>query len=223
MTFPSFCQSSEPSSVRFALVDDDPAYRETIERLLGDYDELRCVGSFASGEEALVSLPACRPDVVLVDIRMPDPDGITFITTIQPALPDTEFVMLTSFDDTDLIFGALRAGASGYLLKTASTDELRAAILQVATGGVPMDGMVARKIIQTFRRPATEPLSSREEEVLELLATGLLYKEIATQLGVSYATINSHVKQIYRKLHVNCRSDAIRAWRADENGPMQVG
>ena len=218
MTSPSLSQSSEPASVRFALVDDDTPYRETIERLLGDYDELRCVGSFASGEEALVSLPACRPDVVLVDIRMPDPDGITFIATIKPALPDSEFVMLTSFDDTDLIFGALRAGASGYLLKAASTDELRAAILQVATGGVPMDGMVARKIIQTFRRPATEPLSSREEEVLELLATGLLYKEIATQLGVSYATINSHVKQIYRKLHVNCRSDAVRAWRADENG-----
>lgn len=198
--------------LRFALVEDDSGYRHTIASLIGGCEGCQCVGSFASSREALDNLPACAPDVVLVDIRMPDPDGIAMVAALKPSLPDTEFVMLTSFDDTDLIFGALRAGASGYLLKSAGRDDLLAALRQVAAGGVPMDGVVARKIIQTFRQPAGEPLSPREEEVLAGLASGLLYKEIAAQLGVSYSTINSHVKQIYRKLHVRTRQQAVLAW-----------
>lgn len=203
-----------PARLRFALVEDDSSYRDTIASLIGDCEGCQCVGSFATSREALAALPACAPDVVLVDIRMPDPDGIAFVAALKPSLPDTEFVMLTSFDDTDLIFGALRAGASGYLLKSAGRDDLLAALRQVVAGGVPMDGVVARKIIQTFRQPPGEPLSPREEEVLAGLASGLLYKEIAARLGVGYSTINTHVKQIYRKLHVRSRQQAVRAWRS---------
>lgn len=209
-------QDSCSKALRIALVEDDVSYREFIESLLRSHGDCVCVGSFASGADALRCLPGCRPDVVLFDIRMPDTDGIACVARLKPVLPDTEFVMLTSFFETELIFGALRAGASGYLLKTAGPEDLLDALRQVVAGGVPMDGVVARKVIQTFRQPTEEALTQREEDVLVHLASGLLYKEIAAQLGVGYSTINSHVKQIYRKLHVNTRQQAIEAWRARE-------
>ena len=203
-------------ALHIAIVEDDPDYRLTLEDLIGKNPGCRCVGSFTDGADALLGIPPLLPDVVLIDIRMPKLDGIACVAQLKPTLPTCEFVMLTSFDDTDLIFGALSAGASGYLLKTADESELHAAIRQVVSGGVPMDSVVARKIIQTFRRNTPEPLSRREDEVLAFLSKGLLYKEIASELGVSYSTVNSHVKQIYRKLHVNTRLDAVKAWEAQQ-------
>lgn len=203
--------------LRIAIVEDDTDYRLTLEDLISTNPGCLCVGSFSDGAAALLGIPALHPDVVIVDIRMPGLDGISCVAALKLATPSCEFVILTSFDDTDLIFGALTAGASGYLLKTADENELLAAIHQVVAGGVPMDSVVARKIIQTFRRSHPDPLSRREDEVLALLAKGLLYKEIASQLGVSYSTVNSHVKQIYRKLHVNTRLAAVKAWEAQQH------
>jgi DNA-binding NarL/FixJ family response regulator len=198
-------------SIRVAIIEDEPALRNGLERLINRFPGCLCAGTFANGREAINGLAACKADVVLTDINMPEINGIECVARLKPLLPKTEFIMLTVYEDTDSVFAALAAGASGYLLKRADDEELRAAIQQVVDGGAPMDSHIARKVIQAFRgkEKITERLSSREEEVLALLAKGLLYKEIAETLSISYATVNNHARHIYEKLHVNSRSQAV--------------
>lgn len=212
--------------LRIAVVDDDRGVRATLAETIGHFPGCACVGRYASGDEAVDALPACRPDVVLMDINMPGMNGIECVRRLKAAHDTIEFIMLTVYEDTDTIFRALSAGASGYLLKRASARELEQAIRQVHSGGSPMSSHIARKVVQSFRQPnaaavesEAEHLSPRQQEILEHLARGLLYKEIAEALGISYETVNNHIRQIYRKLHIRSRSEAVAKYFRDRGHP----
>jgi len=222
---------SRREPLRIAIVDDDPGVRRTLEQTIDHFPGCRCVAGYGSGEEAVRRLPAAAPDIVLMDINMPGLDGIGCVRQLKAEHDAMEFIMLTVYEDTESIFKALSAGASGYLLKRAAPTELEAAIRLVEAGGSPMTSHIARKVVQTFRqepapprskRPETaeadEALTPRQQEILEHLVRGLLYKEIAAALGVSYETVNNHIRQIYRKLHIRSRSQAIAKYYANR-GP----
>jgi DNA-binding NarL/FixJ family response regulator len=199
---------------RVAVVDDQPTVLSVLSRKISRLPGCIFAGSFEGGQTAIDLMPACQPNVALVDISMPEVDGIACVARLKPLLPQTEFVMLTVYDDSDLVFRALKAGASGYLLKSCTERELHEAIRDVATGGVPMDSAIARKVLAFFHRPSPheERLSNRENEILQLLADGLLYKEIADRLGLAYSTVNTYVKSIYQKLNVSSRSQAVASY-----------
>ncbi|MES2996931.1 MAG: response regulator transcription factor [Verrucomicrobiota bacterium] len=210
--------------ITVSIVDDDDRLRTSLRRLLDRCDDCQCVSDHTTGKEAVAALPSLRPRVVLMDINLPGMDGIECVRQLKPLMPDTEFIMLTVYEDSERIFQALAAGASGYLLKQTEFGEIHDAILQVHAGGAPMSSHIARKVVAAFR-PAPHhvtgqflDLTAREREVLELLAHGLLYKEISAQLGVSYNTVNNHVRHIYEKLHVNSRTEAVAAWFASGRG-----
>ncbi len=167
-----------------------------------------------SAEAAIATLPAEKPTVVLMDINLPGLSGIDCVCRLKPLMPETQFVMLTVYEDADHIFNALTAGASGYLLKRTPRAELLAALKDVHAGGSPMSSNIARKVVQSFRGTGPQPsetndLSPREREVLELLARGYLYKEIAGSLQISGPTVNTYIRRIYEKLHVRSRSQAV--------------
>ena len=168
-----------------------------------------------SAESALATLPAAKPEVVLMDINLPGLNGIECVRQLKPLLPDTQFLMLTVYEDADHIFNALMVGATGYLLKQTPRNELLAALKQVHAGGSPMTSNIARKVVQSFQRhsqaadAADVELSPREAEVLELLARGYLYKEIAEALAISLPTVNTYIRRIYEKLHVRSRAQAV--------------
>ncbi len=201
--------------MKVALVEDNDAYRQTLARLLSRAPDCQCVGQFATAEAALAELPALRPDVVLMDINLPGMNGVECVRRLKQQLPATQVVMLTAYEDTDNIFNALAAGATGYLLKRTSGAEVLAALREVMAGGSPMTAHIARKVVQSFQRPPAAPadpaanLSPREQEVLDLLAQGLIYKEIADRLGVSYETVHTYIRRIYEKLQVRTRTEAV--------------
>lgn len=199
-------------SIRVSIIEDDAALRKAIsERIAGDRRFL-ILGDYASAEAAVESLPADPPDVVLSDINLPGMSGIDCVRKLKPLMPKTQFVMLTVYDDSERIFQALTAGATGYLVKRASRSELLDAIVNVHRGESPMSSGIARKIVASFQRtePAeTDKLSPREKQVLELLAQGFLYKEIADQLQLSIPTVNGYIRSIYEKLQVHSRSQAV--------------
>lgn len=199
--------------IRVAIVEDSAPVRENWARLISASEGLRCVGVCATGDEALTRLPELLPDVVLMDINMPGLSGIECASRLKTRLPKTQILMVTVYGDSERVFQALQAGASGYLLKRTHPEELVAAIKDVMAGGAPMTSEVARKVIETFRRPASSPLnqaslSERETEVLGLLAQGYANKEIADRLALSYDTVRTHLKNIYEKLHVRSRTEA---------------
>src|ERR1035437_1192925 len=198
--------------IKVAIVDDDARVRANLAHAVDHSGDFQCAGQFASAEEAIERLPACAPDVVLMDINMPGKSGIECVRQLKAEHPEIECIMLTVYEDTESVFNALAAGASGYLLKQAARVELFDAIRQVHTGGSPMTSHIARKVVQAFRQPAvdeTGKLSSREQQVLELLAKGYLYKEIAEALSISYDTVHNHIRHVYDKLHVRSRSQAV--------------
>lgn len=199
-------------SIRVSIIEDDAALRKAIsERIAGDRRFL-ILGDYASAEAAVEGLPADPPDVVLSDINLPGMSGIDCVRKLKPLMPKTQFVMLTVYDDSERIFQALTAGATGYLVKRASRSELLEAIVNVHRGESPMSSGIARKIVASFQRtePAeTDKLSPREKQVLELLAQGFLYKEIADQLQLSIPTVNGYIRSIYEKLQVHSRSQAV--------------
>jgi DNA-binding NarL/FixJ family response regulator len=204
----------EERSTRFCIVEDHRATRETFLKLLKHGSGIECVGVCANGEEALEMIPRLLPDVVLMDINLPGCSGIECVAALKRAHPQIDFVMLTTYDDTDLIFDALRAGASGYLLKRAAPDELLGAIDEVRRGGSPMSMEIARRVVSHFHRipkPAgeEETLTKREREILELLSKGLPYKQIADRLGLSPHTVHNRLRGIYRKLHVQSGTEAV--------------
>lgn len=207
-------EKSNEMRIPVSIVEDDAPTRG----LLGDWVQrapgFRCVGRHACAEAALAALPIEKPSVVLMDINLPGISGIECVRRLKPLLPDTQFVMLTVYEDPEHIFNALAVGACGYLLKRVSRAELVEALQEVHAGGSPMSSNIARKIVQSFHRPAHQPsegmeLSSREREVLELLARGYLYKEIAELLKISRPTVNTYIRRIYEKLHVRSRSQAV--------------
>jgi len=214
---PASLASQSPTkrmAIKVAIVDDDARVRTNLARAVDRSGEFQCVGQFASAEDAIERLPASEPQVVLMDINMPGLNGIECVQRLKAERPEIEFIMLTVYEDTESVFNALAAGASGYLLKQAAREELFDAIKQVHTGGSPMTSHIARKVVQAFRQPApsdedTSKLSLREQQVLELLAKGYLYKEIAESLGISYDTVHNHIRHVYDKLHVRSRSQAV--------------
>ncbi len=206
------CIKTVPVSV--SIVEDNDQLRATLARVINRAEGFRCASQHASAEEALKELPQIAPDVVLMDINLPGMNGVECVRQLKPLLPKTQIVMLTVYEDTENIFNALAAGATGYLLKRTSKDELLAAIREVQAGGSPMTAHIARKVVQSFQRPApaaepTENLSEREREVLELLSQGFLYKEIADKLGVGYETVHTYIRRIYEKLQVRTRTEAV--------------
>lgn len=197
-----------------SIVEDDAPARGILADWVHRAPRFRCVGRHASAEAALAALPAEKPAVVLMDINLPGMSGIECVRRLKPLLPTTQFVMLTVYEDPEHIFNALAVGACGYLLKRLSRAELIEALQEVHAGGSPMSSNIARKVVQSFQRPTHQPseameLSTREREVLELLACGYLYKEIADLLQISGPTVNTYIRRIYEKLHVRSRSQAV--------------
>lgn len=201
--------------IRVSIVEDHRATREGLIKLIRHVPELVCVGAYGNVEQAEHEIPQHLPDVVLMDINLAGGSGIECVAKLKQAHPQVEFVMLTTYDDTDMIFRALRAGASGYLLKRAAPEQLLAAIDEVSKGGSPMSMEIARRVVSHFRevrKPAggeIETLSPREREVLDHLSQGLAYKQIADQLGISANTVHNHLRKIYVKLRVQSGTEAV--------------
>lgn len=200
--------------IRVAVVEDRLQDRQHLVETINGAPGFSCVAACRSGEEALAALPGCRPDIVLMDIQMPGLSGIECVRALTDLLPDSQTMMLTVLEDHELIFQSLAAGATGYLLKKTPAPKLLEAIRELRAGGAPMSGQVARKVVAAFRRPAggaspAAKLSPVELTILQLLARGLLYKEVAVQLGISLGTVRTHVWHIYRKLQVHNRTEAV--------------
>lgn len=202
--------------IKVAIVEDNRGTRESLFALLKRSPRLHCTGSFATAELALEMIPRNPPppDVVLMDINLPGMNGIECVAKLKELLPQVQILMLTTYEEGDLIFNSLRAGASGYLLKNMKPGELVEAIEQVHAGGSPMSMHIARKVVGHFKqikKPASDvdKLSKRELEILTLLAQGFLYKEIADQLTISMSTVRAHLHSVYEKLHVQSRTQAV--------------
>jgi DNA-binding NarL/FixJ family response regulator len=200
--------------IRIAIVEDDRAVRENLAVLIGATPGFCCVASCASAEEAWQRLPALAPEVVLMDIHLPGRSGIACVARLRAELPRTQVIMLTIEEDSEQVFESMKAGATGYLVKHATPEEILEAVADVHNGGAPMSGHIARKVVTAFRNPAVSAsddlrLSPREEEVLRLLAKGHRSKEIAEDLSVGLGTVNTHVRHIYEKLHVRSRAEAV--------------
>lgn len=213
----------EPS-IRVVLIEDDPDQRRYAREELTSHRELEVVGTFVSGEDALGQLARVRPDVVLVDIGLPGLSGIDVVARCKPDMPGVQFMMLTVIEDVAKVYAALAAGATGYLLKKDIPGRLFEAIRELWGGGSPMSASIARQVVLAFRprsassgdsrvQEASSSLTDREQEILDLLAAGRLYKEIADHLGIGLGTVNTHIRRIYEKLHVHNRSEAIASTR----------
>jgi DNA-binding NarL/FixJ family response regulator len=201
-------------NIRLCLVEDDARLRGIMAGWLQREPGFHVVAHYGDAESALAALPADQPDVVLVDINLPGQSGIDCVRQLKPRLPAAQFAMVTVYEDTDKIFQALSVGATGYLLKQTPRAELIAAIHELHAGGSPMSTNIARKVVQSFHRPraaASEgmELSPREQQVLDELVRGLLYKEIADALGISMGTLHTYIRRIYEKLHVHSRAQAV--------------
>ena len=204
-------------NIAISIIEDDVPAREILADWIRRAEGFQCVSEYADAESAMGTLPREKPAVVLVDINLPGINGIECIRRLKPVLPQTQFVILTVYEDDNHIFKALTGGASGYLLKQTPRQMLLTALREVHAGGSPMSSSIARKVVQSFRRPAPVPgdavsLSPREQEVLELLARGFLYKEIADSLHLSVQTVNTYIRRIYEKLHVRSRAQALAVY-----------
>lgn len=200
--------------IRVAIVEDDDEIREHLGGVLTRAKGFECVARSRTAEEAVAQFPQSSPDVILMDINLPGMTGIDCVRQMKLLLPNAQILMFTIYEDSDRIFESLTAGASGYLLKRTPADRLLEAIREVRAGGSPMTSHIARKVVQHFNQretvnPELEALSSREREVLQRLAHGRLYKEIADEIGVSLDTVRKHLQSIYQKLHVHSRTDAV--------------
>jgi DNA-binding NarL/FixJ family response regulator len=201
-------------AITVAIVDDEVELRENIAGYVAAAKGFRCTGIYGSAEEALAQLPNEKPDVVLMDINLGGMSGIECVRLLKPQIPNTQVVMLTVFEDTEKIFSALAAGASGYLLKRLAPAKLLEAIHEVHEGGSPMSAPIARKVVLSLQPPLAQrneiaELSPREREVLEGLAEGQAYKQIADKLGVSIHTVRNYIRRIYEKLHVCSCGEAV--------------
>jgi DNA-binding NarL/FixJ family response regulator len=201
-------------AITVSLVEDNDQLRGTLARVISRAEGFQCLGQYATAEAALEALPKALPDVVLMDINLPGMNGVECVRRLKQLAPKTQVIMLTAYEDTDNIFNSLAAGAGGYLLKRTTSAELLAAIRDVQIGGSPMTTHIARKVVQSFQKAgpsphATENLAPREQEVLDYLSQGLMYKEIAEKLGISFETVRTHIRRIYEKLQVRTRTEAV--------------
>jgi len=200
--------------ITVGIVEDDSVVRRSLARLIGETEGFSCVAACATGEEALKRFPELKPHVVLMDVNLPVMSGIACTHRLKQALPQTQVVMLTMYDDSDHIFRALQAGATGYLLKRSEPDDVLNAVRDAMAGGSPMSSRIARQVVQSFRQPVPEKelavnLTDREEQILSYLSKGFANKEIADALSISLHTVRTHLRNIYDKLHVRSRTEAM--------------
>lgn len=202
-------------TTRIAIVEDNEEILAMLQRILARAPQLQCVCTCPNGETAMQMIPEHKPQVVIMDLQLPDFSGIECTTRLKRVMPGLQILVYTVYGDNEQVFKALEAGASGYLLKRSTPEEILQAIVDVQQGGAPMTGEIARKVVQSFRKKETVPiretenLTVREEEILGLLARGFVTKEIADQLAVSVDTVRFHLKNIYAKLHVRSRTEAV--------------
>ena len=206
---------SERLMTKVAVVEDNPTFRQYLSNLIGTTPGHRCVCACAYAEEALAKIPALRPDVVLMDIHLPGESGIVCTARLRQKLPNLQVIMLTVYKDNKIIFQALKAGACGYVLKRSDEQDIIKAIAEVRAGGAPMTIEIARMVVRSFEAPSEahdpagpDQLTPRELEILALAAQGLINKEIAARLEISYDTVRTHMMHIYEKLHVRSRTEA---------------
>jgi DNA-binding NarL/FixJ family response regulator len=200
-------------AISVCIIEDDHGLRETLAALLNGTTTFRCSGAYATGEKGLPGILADKPDIVLMDINLPGMSGIECVAKLKARIPALHILMLTTYEEGDLIFNSLRAGASGYMLKDSTPEELLQALDDVHSGGAPMSMPIARKVVQHFHRTQhsgseIDQLSPREYEILSLLAKGFRYKEIAAKLDIAIGTLRTHQSRIYEKLHVQSRTEA---------------
>ena len=201
-------------SISLAIVEDLAEVREGLKQFISLDPEFTILGTFQNAEEALLNIPQLNPDIAIMDINLPGMNGIDCIRQIRKRTTRTQFMMFTVYENDDKVFEALKAGASGYLLKNTNIQQLIEGLRELHNGGSPMSANIARKLVSLFREEhiESEPttgLSKRENEILQLLSKGLLYKEIAEQLGISVGTVRQHIHKIYEKLHVQNRTEAL--------------
>ncbi len=200
--------------IKVAILEDKKDIRENLEILLNSADDIVCTGVFANYNAAVENIPELKPDVILMDINLPGKSGIDCVRTLKPKLPETQMIMLTMYDDSELVFEALSSGATGYLLKRTPPAKLLESIKEVFNGGSPMSMEIARKVVMSFNRmnkqkKIREELTDREWEILTHLSKGLRYKEIAEQLFISVETVRTHLRKIYEKLQVHSATEAV--------------
>lgn len=222
-------------AIHVIVVEDDSRLRSGLMEIINSDPDCACVGAFGSGEEALERAPALKPQVAVMDINLPGMDGIECVRQLAERLPALQIVMLTVYQDTDNLFRALAAGAHGYLVKPARARDLLSAIRDIHRGGAPMTSALARKVVDAFRKQTapsapvpgsgavfgngeSDELATREKEVLDLLAQGFSYKEIADKLNVAFATVHTYVLRIYKKLHVRSKNAAVARWLGYQRG-----
>lgn len=204
--------------IKVAIVEDNDQFRKALETIINQEKDTALLGSYTSAEKALSGLEQSPPDIAIIDISLPGMKGTELIVRLREKLRHTLFMVCTIHDDNDTIFEALKCGAAGYILKDPVTaEEITKAIRDLYNGGSPMSPFIARKVIGTFQKPVINDvnslLSQREKEVLELVAQGLLYKEIALRLTISAETVKKHLKNIYQKLHVQNKVEALNKFR----------
>ena len=200
-------------SISIAIVEDLEEVRDGLKNFIGLSTDFTVVGTYKSGEEALAELPSLRPDIIIMDINLPGMNGIECIRLVKDKSPGSQFMMFTVYENDEKVFEALKAGASGYLLKNTGLLQIVESLKELHEGGSPMSANIARKLVNLFREPVrenvpVEVLSNRENEILQLLSKGLLYKEIADQLQITTGTVRQHIHKIYDKHHVQNRTEA---------------
>lgn len=217
------------SVIEIAIVEDNAALANGLRKIVESASDFRCLGVWTSAEEALKKIDAFRPQVVLMDINLTGMSGIEATAIIKQHLPEIQVIMVTVYRDHDQIFAALKAGASGYLLKRSTPEEVRQAIRDVRSGGAPMSAEIARRVVEAFHQPMKAlqegevKISKRETEILEWLTKGLANKEIADRLDISVETVRVHLRRVYEKLHVHSRTEAAMKFRdsqSDKRGPI---
>ena len=203
-------------TINIAIIEDVEEFRKALQFMLNATPGFKCDLTYSNGESALKDIPKHQPDIVLVDINLPGINGIEVMKSLKKEYPKIQFMILTVFEDDDKIFNALSSGASGYMLKSTTPAKILDAIRELHDGGSPMSAQIARKVVASFQQPTKQianpfeqMLTNREQQVLKLLSTGKLYKQIAADLNVSLETIKSHCHNIYEKLHVTSKMEAI--------------
>jgi DNA-binding NarL/FixJ family response regulator len=200
-------------AIKVAIIEDEKEIRENLQVLINGSEGFICTHVYSNAEDAINNIPYASIDVVLTDINLPAKSGIDCVVELKPKCPNTNFLICTSFEDTETVFKALKAGATGYLIKTTQPSKLLDSIVEVYNGGSPMSSHIARKVVMSFKEtevnPELEKLSTREKEILEHLSKGLRYKEIADKIFLSTETVRTHIRNIYDKLQVNSRTEAL--------------
>lgn len=213
----------ESMTIDVSIVEDDRHTRKILAGWVSGASGFHLVGEWSNAESALAPLAERKPHVALMDINLPGISGVEAVKRLKPKLPNTQFLMLTVYEDTDHIYDALAAGATGYLLKQTPRDEPLATLQDAHRGGSPMTSNIARRVVQSFRQTpapaaAGETLSTREQEVLDMLVRGYLFKEVADRLNISVHTVNTYVRRIYEKLHVRSRAQAVAKYAHSVEG-----